>query len=301
MTHGKTHLVYYFCRLQLPALALPSPRFATHLERMFEIYRTKNAAAAWEQFLAELYALDSFLTIGCLENQPRAWETLFAARAGRADRLLVDALRARAVRLFPRDEEKQDSAVTDFWGHLIVSETPGSVPILARYDGQRPLIPWLIRVFQNWQISNLRSRDAKSESLVEDDMLPERDFPSEPDTRWHECFCDAARAWLKEVTDHDLLLLGLRLRYRQSQREVATLLGVHEGTISRQITQVRDRCLEAVGQKLIEAGWTGDDLSGFVYNEMNSLLMDEPRLSAENLARMLGKKGKQLPASGNGE
>ena len=59
-----------------------------------------------------------------------AWDRLFAARAGRTDCLLVDALRARAVRLYPRDEERQDSAVTEFWSHLLVSETPGSVPVL---------------------------------------------------------------------------------------------------------------------------------------------------------------------------
>ena len=44
----------------------------------------------------------------CLERQARAWEFLFAARANRTDSLLVDALRARAVRLFPRDAEKQE-------------------------------------------------------------------------------------------------------------------------------------------------------------------------------------------------
>jgi len=151
-----------------------------------------------------------------------AWDQLFAARAGRTDCLLVDALRARAVRLYPRDEEKQDSAVTEFWSHLIVSETPGSVPVLARYDGERPLVPWLIRVFQNWHISQMRMH-AGEHPLPDDDVaLP---LAANADGRWHEAFCLAARQAIDMLSEVELLILGLRLRYRLSQREVAALLG----------------------------------------------------------------------------
>lgn len=296
LNDGKTQLLYYFCRLQVPGVGLPAGRFAGHLDRMFALFQSKTPDAAWARFLESLYAVDAYLAGACLEGEPRAWETLFSARAGRADRLLVDALRARAVRLYPRDEEKQESAVTDFWGHLIVAETPGATPILARYDGQRPLVPWLIRIFQNWHISQLRSRSRRVESLAEDDLLPERETLAEPDPRWHEAFCDAARGWLASLKDHELLLLGLRLRYRLSQREVATLMKVHEGTISRQITQLRDRCLEVVGEQLVAQGWAGDDLGGFVSTEMESLLLDEPRLSADHLAHLLKAKGLAVPA-----
>src|SRR5262249_55245388 len=139
-------LLYYFCRLQLPAVRLDLPTFQKHLQRTLELFHRKSPAATRAIYVESLYAVDWYLCCGCLENQTPAWEQLFASRTGRTDCLLVDALRARAVRLYPRDEEKQDSAVTEFWSHLIVSETPGSVPVLARYDGQRPLAPWLIRV-----------------------------------------------------------------------------------------------------------------------------------------------------------
>src|SRR5207237_2115535 len=109
-------------------------------------------------YLDHLHVLDWFVACACLDGRTPSWEQLFALRAGRSDCLLVDALRARAVRLYPRDEERQESAVTEFWSHLLVEETPGSVPILARYDGERPLVPWLIRVFQNWHISQIRNQ-----------------------------------------------------------------------------------------------------------------------------------------------
>jgi RNA polymerase sigma factor (sigma-70 family) len=302
MTNGdaRTRLLYHFCRLQLPVLALPPAVFENHLWRAFGLYGTKRtragASADWSAFLDNLYSVDWFLCCACLEGQSRAWECLFAARASRADCLLVDALRARSVRLFPRDEERQDNAVSEFWGYLLAGEKTGSTPILARYDGQRPLVPWLIRVFQNKHISDLRQ--VRGLQPLPDDDLDDQDLPlaQEGDSRWHEEFRLAAREWLGEVGEGDLLILGLRLRYRLSQREVARLLGVHEGNVSRQTSRLRDRCLEHVGQRLTESGWTGEDLSSFVLKEMDSLLMDEPRLSADRLARLLAKRGKTLPS-----
>jgi hypothetical protein len=286
-------VLYHFCRLQLPAVPLTPDQFETHFQRTFELHRTKeHTAASWESYLANLYAVDWFIAVACLEGSRQAWEYLFAARSGRSDCLLVDALHARAVRLYPRDEERQDSAVTEFWGHLLVSETPGSVPVLARYDGQRPLVPWLIRVFQNWHISQLRQRGGVH-ALPEDDVALL--LPAEADGRWHEAFCLAGRDFLKELTDNEVLILGLRVRYRLSQREVAHLLGVHEGTISRQTAHLRDRCLDTISRRLVAQGWTGGDLSAFVLNEMGSLLLDEPRLSADQLARALAARGKKLP------
>jgi RNA polymerase sigma factor (sigma-70 family) len=291
----RTHLLYHFCRLQLPAVRLSQEACEQHLERTFLLYRDKvGEAAAWPAYLDNLYPLDWFVAAACLQGDARAWEYLFAARAGRADCLLVDALRARAARLYPRNEERQEGAVTEFWGHLFVAETPGSLPVLARYDGQRPLVPWLIRVFQNWHVSQLR-RHAGTQALPEDDLaLP---LPAAADGRWHEAFRHAARECLTDLKDQELLILGLRLRYRLSGREVANLLGVHEGTVSRKTDALRDHCLEGIGRRLLEQGWTGDDLSDFVRTEMYGLLLDDPRLSVDYLAHLLAAKGKALPGA----
>jgi hypothetical protein len=290
---ARIHLLYHFCRLQLPAVGLSAQGCDRHLGRTFEVHRAKaGAAAAWAVFLDNLYMLDWFVASACLDGNERAWEHLFAARAGRTDCLLLDALRARAARLYPRNEERQESAVNEFWGHLYVAEQPGSLPVLARYDGQRPLVPWLIRVFQNWHVSQLR-RQAGVQPLPEDDLaLP---LPEAADGRWHEAFRQAAHESLADLQDLELLILGLRLRYRLSGREVAGLLGIHEGTVSRKTDAVRDHCLERIGQRLLEQGWTGDDLSEYVRTEMYSLLLDDPRLSVDHLAHLLAVRGKKLP------
>ena len=162
-----------------------------------------------------------------------------------------------------------------------------------RYDGQRPLVPWLIRVFQNAHISRLRVHGTRA--LPDDDLAVP--LPEEPpaDRRWHEAFVQAARQTIATFSDADILLLGLRWRYRLSQREVASLLKVHEGTISRQTDKLRDRCLDQIGSELLDQGWTGDELNSMILTEMGSVLVDEPRLSADRLAKLLANRGVTLP------
>jgi hypothetical protein len=287
-------LLVHFTRLQLPAVAIPEPVFREHLNRTFAIFLRKSPEANWESYLEGLYAIDWQVCVGCLLGINAAWETLFSARTGRSDYLLIDALRARAARLYPRDDEKQDTAVTEFWSNLIAPETEDSVPILARYDGQRPLAPWLIRVFQNWHLSKLRQHHGVM-SLPDDDLAMPLDSTPKLNGRWHDAFVLAARDWLGSIEDDERLLLGLRWRYRLSQRDVASLLGLHEGSISRRTDKLRDRALEQIGTKLVSEGWTGEDLQDYVLTELGSVLTDDPRLSADYLGRLLSKKGKSLP------
>jgi RNA polymerase sigma factor (sigma-70 family) len=291
-------LLYHFCRLQRPAVTLARADFDRHLDRTLALYRTKDAAATEPAYLDGLYALDWYVACGCLENDRAAWEALFEARTGRADCLLVDALRARAARLYPRDEERQEEAVNEFWGSLLLSEH--GPPVLARYDGQRPLVPWLIRVFQNAHISRLRS-STSVKPLPDDDLAAPLPEAAPAEARWHDAFVRAAREGVTDLSDAEVLILGLRLRYRLSQREVASLLGLHEGTVSRQTDKLRDRCLEHVQRRLAEQGWSGDDLDRLVRLEMASVLLDDPRLGADQLAAILAARGKNLPESAPGD
>lgn len=297
---GRVALLYHFVRLQMPAVKLTEAAFRAHLERTFRIFFPKapeGAAPTWATYLEGLYAVDWLVCVGCLEGQNGAWEVLFNARTGRSDCLLVDALRARAVRLYPRNEEKQDTAVTEFWSNLIAPESEGSLPVLARYDGQRPLAPWLIRVFQNWHLSKLRQHSGVG-ALPDDEIALPMDSPKADGAgRWHETFVTAAREWLGSIDDDERLLLGLRWRYRLSQREAAKLFDLNEGTLTRRTDKLRDRALDHIGGRLIADGWSGDDLAGFVQTELGAVLTDDPRLSADHLGRLLAAKGKVAPTS----
>jgi hypothetical protein len=291
-------LLYHFCRMQMPAIALPPAAFERHFDRTFELFHRKEPAVTLTAYLDALYSLDWYLCVACLERDRRAWEMLFAARTGRSDCLLVDALRARAARLYPRDEERQESAVAEFWSQLLVAETADGSAVLARYDGQRPLTPWLIRVFQNAHVSRLRM-GAATQALPDDPSAAP--IPEHADSRWHNAFCAAARECLDDMSEGDLLILGLRLRYRMSQRDVAGLLKVHEGTVSRQTDKLRDRFLEQVQTRLTGEGYTGDDLAELILTEMGPLLLDEPRLGADRLAALLAARGRSLPEAVKGD
>lgn len=291
---GRISLLYHYCRVKFPGIRVSFDAFRNHLERTYRL-AIRQEPCTPEAYLDGLYVLDWYLCCACLTGDNAAWETLFATRTGRSDRLLVDALRDRARRFYPRDFERQENAVSEFWTHLLIAEAP-SIPILARYDGHRPLTPWLIRVFHNWVISALRPRNAPA-PLPEEDIAPPLPPTTSVDGRWNEVFRLAARDWLDNLTDADLVLLGLRWRYRLSQRDVAKLLGVHEGTITRRIDALRERCLDHVGNQMVAEGWTGDGLSELALTEMESLLTDEPRLSADQLARLLKAQGKSLPQS----
>jgi len=287
--------IYRYARIQFPALAVPQSAFEEYITHAMVLYRPKVERIDWPTFFDGLYVLDCTVCCGCLLGLDRAWEVLFNSRTGRSDCLLVDALRARAYKLYPRDEGKQENAVTEFWSHLLVPDSGGATPILKRYDGQRPLAPWLIRVFQNWHLSKLRQHP-QAIALPDDDIaMP---LPSEPktETRWHESFVAAARDWLNAMPDAERLILGLRWRYKMSQRDVATLLGVHEGTVSRQTDHLRKHALDSIGNRLVDEGWTGDDLQAYILTEMAGVLVDDPRLSAEQLHRLVQAKGKALPS-----
>jgi hypothetical protein len=155
-------------------------------------------------------------------------------------------------------------------------------------------------VFQNGHLSQLR-RHSGVVALPDDEIaLPMDSTRSGAAARWHEAFVLAARDWLDTTTDDERLLLGLRWRYRMSQRDAAGLLGLHEGSISRRTDKLRDRALEQIGGRLVAEGWTGDDLEGFILTELGGVLTDDPRLSADHLARLLAVKGKSLPAGNSG-
>src|ERR1700676_3666720 len=75
-------LLYHFCRMQVPAVALVPAAFDRHLDRTFALYRRKEAAVTFATYVDALHSLDWYLCCACLAGDGRAWELLFAARTG---------------------------------------------------------------------------------------------------------------------------------------------------------------------------------------------------------------------------
>ena len=74
-------LLYHFCRLQLPHVGMATDAFTRHLQRTYDLFQGKaEQPVGWDQYLENLYPLDWYLASACLDNNPAAWEQLFAAR-----------------------------------------------------------------------------------------------------------------------------------------------------------------------------------------------------------------------------
>ena len=110
-------------------------------------------------------------------------------------------------------------------------------------------MPWLIRVFQNKHLSELRHRHGL-QPLPEDDLASATCVCRIRATNAGTTSSARRRANGSTAAEQEVLILGLRLRYRLSQREVAGLLGIHEGNVSRRTARLRDHCLEQIGEHL---------------------------------------------------
>lgn len=75
-------------------------------------------------------------------------------------------------------------------------------------------------------------------------------------------------------------------------------MGVQEGTVSRQTTSLRERYLKGISEHSLAEGWTGGDLWGLAPTEMEGLLLDEPRRSANYLAGLQAARAKSLTTVG---
>ena len=83
---------------------------------------------------------------------------------------------------------------------------------------------------------------------------------------------------------------------RRRRRVQPVTVGVVDGDeVGGSFHHEPEPAIGLAGERLLEQGWTGEDLSEYVRTEMQSLLLDDPRLSADHLAKLLAAQGATLP------
>ena len=209
----QTPLLFHFCRVQLPAVAMARDVFSTHLERTFGLYSGKaNGAAKWDTFLDNLYPLDWYVASACLEGDGAAWEYVRLA-GDRADCLLIDALRAPP----PVSTRATTSARCAVSGS---EPTPGRGHRSTGLGGATmggAAGALADRVFQNWHVSQLRGRSPHA--LPEDDLgLP---MPESADATGTTPSGLPARIG-SALHRAEVLSLGLRLRTARASATFAS-------------------------------------------------------------------------------
>jgi RNA polymerase sigma-70 factor (ECF subfamily) len=197
--------------------------------------------------LAAVRAADLALAMACARGEPTAVARL-DHEVGGAIAAAHAAHRGAAITL---DELRQAIRA-----RLLVAE-PGGAPRIATYQGRGALTAWVRMVAARHLIDAARAEDARPDRPRGDDVLLDRATASEdPELAFLKREYRAGfRAAFAEV------LAGLDARDRNILRhryldglevgELATIYGVHRGSMSRILGRIRDELLAGLRRQLL--------------------------------------------------
>lgn len=299
-------ILYHLGRLTWPDLPVSREEFLGQVDRSLQIGRAREGQGlSVESWIGKLRLRDWWLAMACLQDsdqgvREKAWTRLVAGTVPATGRLLTDSLAEKARTIYREDEESRDRAVAGFWGLLLAGGGDNSRGPLCRYDGTSPLIPWILTVFHNHLVDEARKRARELGEIPPE--TPQPDHLELPEEVVHR-FVDRARAWLRGIPDREAQVLALVWRHGLSQRQVAELLGKHESNVSRDLRRMREEFQRVTGDLL-----DGDEPGGVdnpqeiweacLLREMGHVLGDDPRLSAWELSRVVGKSPQNACSSG---
>ena len=231
---------------------------AGHLRRIEELHLASDAArwsvslndfarAVWlgvskaagenpRELLDAIRARDLALALGCaLGNEP-AWDTFCAEFRP----VLYDSARA-LVHDETTAREMADSLLADLYG---LEESEGRRKSRFSYfHGRSSLKTWLRAVLYQKFVNEYR-RQRRLEPLPEESAEPSARHASiseEEDRRYAECLGEAVETSLGELHPPDRLLLSWYYVQALTLKQIGTLTGEHEATISRRLESVRKK------------------------------------------------------------
>ncbi len=130
-----------------------------------------------------------------------------------------------------------DEVLADLWSGAFVMRENGRLPLLAKYAGESPLLPFLSRIATNLFIDHQRKRKRLSDTPPSDD-LPDDSTPAVEDY-----LLVLVREALQEAIDlcdpEAMVMLRLISMHNLSQREIGVLWNRSEFWISRFLKQAK--------------------------------------------------------------
>lgn len=159
-------------------------------------------------------------------------------------------LRAR-LRRTVRDEDALDDVVQDTFVRAWER--------LDRHDPTRPFAPWLARIGVNLALDRIRRQGVRHE--VDDAVLETVAVPADAldrvDARQALDHVDAA---LDELPADWALVLRLKAVEEMSTKEIATAMGIPEGTVLSRISRARARLVKILASRLAASSSSGEEL-----------------------------------------
>ena len=179
-------------------------------------------------------------------------ETLLA-QVAKGDQAALRALYARhATRIFRyagrmlRDESKGEDIVSvvfiDVWRHA------------GRFEGRSAVSTWLLSIARNKAISVLRrSRDQELDEEAAEEIVDEDDNPEVQEQKRSKS--DRLRACIQRLSPEHREVIDLVYYHDKSVEEVATIVGIPEGTVKTRMFHARKRLSDLAREMGVDRGW----------------------------------------------
>ncbi len=177
----------------------------------------------------------------CRAGGPRFFEPIVKAYEGPGMRL--------ALGMLGNSDEARDAVQDSFvkaWQSL------------PNFDVRRPFGPWFFQILRNRCRDLLRSRQARFKVEVLDEHLERNpDDPAHRPDRVRERSASAEILWraLEQIAEEHREVLVLKELEGFRYQEIASILGVPDGTVASRLFHAR----KALREALVNLGWTAAD------------------------------------------
>jgi len=191
-------------------------------------------------FIEALHTNDLYLGFACAHGTEAAWERLN----------FVYGAYIKSLAIFMTGENTASSEIADSVLVNLFLPGPSGQSRIASYEGRSSLATWL-RVVVSHHATNERQRFCNNMSAmnvpdIADESAPSRMEASLRAGRYGGIIGDSLRYSCHSLTNRERLVLLLRYDEGLHLGQIATLLGVHQSTITRQLERTCKRLREAV-------------------------------------------------------
>lgn len=227
-------------------------------------------SAQREAFWRSLHLRDLALARACARGNEVAWNEFL-----RKFRQPMQQAAIAITRSSSAGEELADSLYAELFG-LVQRDGVRTSP-LASYSGRGALMGWLRATLAQRHVNQHRRTHREDPLVGEDYPAHATQAPPEP----HDLLrlSSAVREVLSSLAPEDRFVLSAYFLDGHTLLEVATLLGVHEATVSRRVRKLTDRLHKQLVRKL-EAG-------GMSRRAAQEALGTDPRDLSVNLRNVL--------------